>query len=180
MNKLSTIRRLCQSLVAGAVLLACGPVNCSGKKSEAGKTTGTVVTVSTTASHSISPYIYGFGTYMEKDRDQAGVWAYNPTLYRWGGNTSTRFNWQVNAWNTGKDWYFMNVGAPNPNLIDHFIQQNKAAGVASSVTLPILGWVAKDASSVSFPLSKYPKQQQVEGQAGNGVSPDGQDLSTSP
>jgi hypothetical protein len=180
LRPLSSVKRFGESIAVAALLLACGHVNCSGKTSEAAKGAVTTVNISGTVSHAISPYIYGFGTYLERDRDKDDVWVFNPTLYRWGGNTSTRFNWQINAWNTGKDWYFMNVGAPWPNAIDYFMAQNQKAGVASSITIPILGWVAKDTSSVSFPTSLHPKQQQIEGQAGNGVSLDGSYLKADP
>ena len=32
---------------------------------------------------------------------------------RWGGNATTRYNWQNDTTNTGSDWYFENI--PNDN-----------------------------------------------------------------
>jgi len=28
---------------------------------------------------------------------------------RWGGNSTTRYNWQTSMTNTGSDWYFENT-----------------------------------------------------------------------
>lgn len=140
----------------------------------------TLVTIDTAPRHNISPYIYGFGTYLEKDRIQDGMFALRPTAYRFGGNTSDRFNWQLNAFNTGKDWFFMNAAIGQPGGIDRFIQDNQSYGVASAVTLPLLGWVAKDSSSVSYPKSAYPQQQQFEKDAGNGLGRDGKELKADP
>ncbi|MCX6131495.1 MAG: hypothetical protein NTX25_20845, partial [Proteobacteria bacterium] len=49
----------------------------------------------------ISPLIYGLGTYLHEDRQREGVWELKPGVYRWGGNTSSRFNYKIDAWNAG-------------------------------------------------------------------------------
>ncbi len=97
----------------------------------------------------ISPYIFGFGSGMEKDRAEA--FAQKPTFYRFGGNASERFNWKANAYNASSDWNFTNLTLAFPDAVDRFLADNQKQGVASAVTLPLLGWVAKDGSSASFP-----------------------------
>ncbi len=128
----------------------------------------------------ISPYIYGFGTYMREDRNFEQIWDMQPTLYRWGGNTSSRFNYKIDAWNAAQDWFWHNYGAHKKGMIDSFMEENRRQGVASMITLPIMGWVAKDRDSYSYPRSLYPKQQHYEGDAGNGIDLDGKLLKADP
>ena len=37
----------------------------------------------------------------------------------------------------------------------HFFDENKQHGVSAAVTVPMLGWVAKDTSSYSYPVSAF-------------------------
>src|SRR5436305_13166669 len=37
----------------------------------------------------------------------------NCPLNRYGGNNTTRYNWQINADNRGQDWYFESIGEPS-------------------------------------------------------------------
>jgi len=86
----------------------------------------------------------------------------------------TRYNWQLGeANNVGKDWYFEN------GKTDHyrnFLSANLSHHVASALTVPMIGWVAKDTSSVGFPVSVYVAQRGHDPhrpEAGDGVLPDG-------
>lgn len=84
--------------------------------------------------------------------------AYNP----YGGFT-----------NAGADWYFENRGSDSA---DDWIGWTRAAGSKSMVTIPALDWVAKDASSYSYPNSSYPSQKAFDpynGIAGDGQYPNG-------
>jgi hypothetical protein len=103
----------------------------------------------------ISPLIYGVaGT------DKSGYqWTMGATAIRWGGNPTSRYNWQLgNAWNTGSDWFFRNVGAPS---YDRQLAENLAHDAATALTVPTIGWVAKDASSYSFPVSAFGPQEAI-------------------
>lgn len=137
------------------------------------------VTIGNEREHLISPYIYGFGTYLKEDRKEEKVWDMRPTLYRWGGNTSTRYNYKINAWNTAADWFFTNYSAPEPNIIDSFMKENIKNGAASMITLPMLGWVAKDGTSASFPRSIFAKQDAFDNDSGNGMY-NGENLPSDP
>jgi len=126
----------------------------------------------------ISPLVYGIA-WAERSNEPPTVHA---TTRRWGGNPTSTFNWQLgNAWNTGNDWFYENV-AVKP--VSQFFAENDRMHMASALTVPIMGWVAKDTTSSSFPVSVYGNQQYTDGyrkDAGNGVKPNGKPVvDTSP
>jgi hypothetical protein len=126
--------------------------------------------------HKISPYIYGIG-YSGASYLTAKPWNLGATVNRWGGNTTSRYNFEVgNLWSSAADYYFRNGAITTDNSFESFAKNNAAAGMANAVTLPTLGWVAKDDTSYSFPVSVYGKQQDANEDAGNGKSPSGKDL----
>lgn len=114
---------------------------------------GTVIRVDAALDlHPISPLIYGFnGAPLELQQ------ALNVKLNRWGGNPSTRYNWKLgNAWNAGRDWFYRNGDYGSaPSVGDDFVKETLASGAEALVTLPTLGWVAKntDSNTCSFPTS---------------------------
>jgi hypothetical protein len=121
--------------------------------------------------HPISPLIYGIATYFGDPGEQQ--WRLGATARRWGGNHSSRYNPDLHAWNLDRDWYFRNVPVRSA---ESFLEENRSHGLASALTVPILGWVAKDVKSYSFPVSVFGPQQAVAfdlPDAGNGVRPDG-------
>jgi hypothetical protein len=123
----------------------------------------------------ISPLIYGVaGT--DADASRLGA-----TARRWGGNPTSTYNWEARAWNVGKDWFFENHSAP---AYTQFLTENASHQTASALTVPILGWVAKDDSSSGFPVSVYGPQAQTDQwrpDAGNGLTPSGAKIAaTSP
>jgi Glycoside hydrolase family 44 len=117
------------------------------------------------AGHRISPYIYGIA---------GPISDLSATASRWGGNPTTRYNWQLrNANNVGKDWYFENGKASDYR---EFLSFNRSRQVFSALTIPIIGWVAKDNNSVGFPISTYGPQRTHDpyrADAGDGIRPDG-------
>jgi hypothetical protein len=112
----------------------------------------------------ISPYIYGIAGGADK------VWGNLQTANRWGGNRSSRYNWQTGDTNTGSDWFFENL---NDGHHKDFLDRNREYGLRGAITIPMLGWVARDAQSSGFPVSKFGAQKATEGDAGNGLRPDG-------
>jgi hypothetical protein len=107
--------------------------------------------------HPISPLIYGIssgsGEYLA---------ALRPGLNSWGGNPSTRYNWQLgNAWNSGADWFYRNgsydfdLEAVGESASDNFVRISRSAGAEVRLAVPTLGWVAKDndLDTCSFPLA---------------------------
>lgn len=130
----------------------------------------------------ISEGIYGV-SYSPRHaiRDQF-IWGLRPSARRWGGNPSERFNWkQGSLWNTGSDWYFQNVdyvGRSGWTWRD-FLRENKDHQVETTLTLPMLGWVARDNHSYSFPVALLGAQQSVDPQRediGNGRDRAGKEI----
>jgi hypothetical protein len=119
----------------------------------------------------ISPDVYGVAAAPE-----TFLRRYQVPLNRWGGNTASRYNWKLgNAWNTGHDWFFRSV-AVEEQAWQTFLQRSVATGGRALVSVPLVGWVAKDTSSHSFSVKKYGPQRKTAPEspdAGDGVRPDG-------
>ena len=100
--------------------------------------------------HPISPLIYGVS-----GGNSEYLQSLRPALISWGGNPSTRYNWQIgNAWNAGKDWVYKNVNygyKDGVSAADEFFQTAKKLGITTRLAIPTLGWVAKDRTTCSFP-----------------------------
>ena len=132
-------------------------------------------------STSISPGIYGIAAYAPNDAKRAAAqWHMGATGRRWGGNTTSTFNWEKGAWNLGSDWYYEDVEAPS---YAQFVQEDADHGVLSVVTVPMMGWVAKDKTSFSFPVSTFGAQQQTDQwrkDAGNGKDKAGKPIAPGP
>ncbi|MFO0930670.1 MAG: glycoside hydrolase family 44 protein [Gemmataceae bacterium] len=128
--------------------------------------------------HPIDPNVYGTAW-----ADRAALIDLNLPLNRAGGNTTTRYNWQQNASNHAADWYFESIsddGTLPGQLMDRFIADAEAAGADASVTVPMLGWVAKLAANrdklASYSVAKYGAQQSTDywmPDAGNGILANG-------
>lgn len=124
----------------------------------------------------ISPLIYGIAYDEIKDASSPQQWTMGATARRWGGNPTTRYNWQSHVWNTASDYFWQNVAVRGHEA---FLKDNAAHGLLSVLTVPTIGWVAKDATSESFPVSVFGPQQAIEPDhpdAGNGVSTAGKKL----
>jgi phosphatidylinositol glycan class B len=128
------------------------------------------------SNHTISPLIYGVAWAPSTNYlSDSGA-----TLHRWGGNTVSTYNWTNRTENAGADWYFENRNAGNAA---QFANDTAAAGAATLLSMPTLPYVAKDATSVSFAVSKYGPQQATDpynSNAGNGVGTNGQNIVNDP
>jgi hypothetical protein len=136
--------------------------------------------------HRIDARIFGVAYYPLTAAKDGHVWQLRPGARRWGGNHTTRYNWRLgNAWNTGADWFFRNVdfiGQPGYSWRD-FLTENRAHGVSAALTLPTIGWVAKDTTSPAFPVSRFGPQRSTDPHhpnAGDGVGFDGRKVSGGP
>ncbi|MEG3862516.1 glycoside hydrolase family 44 protein [Microcoleus sp. herbarium12] len=151
------------------------------------------------ARHTISPLIYGINVFEMNDTDFAAlIQAIKPSIVRWGGNATTRYNWENDFYNTGNDYYYENVPSDNPDrselpnnsAADRFVQRNRAAGIESLITVPLIGWVAKAKTDLNplahpfncgFKVSKYGEQKQTDPydrDCGNGIRLDDTSLIT--
>ncbi len=140
--------------------------------------------------HTISPLIYGINAYGLNDTNFAALnQAIKPSVARWGGNTTTRYNWENDFYNTGNDYYYENIPSDNPNrsqlpnnsAADRFVQRNNTAAIKSLITVPLIGWVAKAKTAPNplqhpyncgFKVSIYGQQQSIDPydrDCGNGI-----------
>ena len=133
------------------------------------------VTLDCAAVRPISPLIYGIAYGEDASLGFTGR--------RWGGNNTSRYNWKLNDWSPGNDWFFRNVTGPTETSWDYYLKQNRARGLKSAWTVPMLGWVAKDAQACGFPSGLHPAQAKFDPyrpDCGNGVGPGGVELPPAP
>ena len=128
----------------------------------------------------ISPHIYGINFADETLADDLQL-----PVNRWGGNATTRFNWQNDTSNRASDWFFENIpntnaapgDLPDGSAADLFVEQNLRTGTASLLTIPMIGWTpASRAVTCGFSVAKYGPQMATDPwqpDCGNGVLPDG-------
>ncbi len=134
----------------------------------------------------ISPYIYGIAFSALRELESDHQFKLRATARRWGGNPTSRYNWELgNAWNTGADYFFQNTdyGHHTDFSWSTFLGIDRDRGLATALTVPLLGWVAKDTKSFSFSTDDFGAQQQLcpeNAKAGNGVSKSGQPLTPPP
>jgi hypothetical protein len=112
--------------------------------------------------HPINPDVYGIANY---SLDASFAKEIQVPNIRWGGDGTTRYNWQVDSSNSGFDWYFMGgngeaTATPSASA-DLMINTYKTASNAHTLlTIPIIPYVNKSAAwSCSFPVSVYGAQQ---------------------
>jgi hypothetical protein len=125
--------------------------------------------------HAIRPHIYGVAAW-----PTTKLKAYGVPITRWGGNPSSRYNWTLNVDNGAHDWFFKNRGRlitrkEDTGWLTH-VRTNQSVGGTSYLTVPMLGWVAKDDHSYGFSVRKYGPQRGHEPDhpdVGNGVKADG-------
>ncbi|MBI5565713.1 MAG: glycoside hydrolase family 44 protein [Chloroflexi bacterium] len=117
---------------------------------------GTTIALSIDAQadvHPINPDIYGLNFAAE-----ALAAELNLPVRRWGGNSTSRYNWQSNLSNTGSDWYFENIPqdggtSANGSTTDLFVEQDRRTGTKTILTVPLIGWVAKSSSPRQHPYA---------------------------
>ncbi|KAB2966921.1 MAG: endoglucanase [Thermoanaerobaculia bacterium] len=92
----------------------------------------------------ISAFVYGVNFASAAQIADVGY-----TVNRWGGNRTTRYNWQLDVDNSAFDWFYQNYTktTPEPPLpegseMDRFVTETRSAGAEAVLTLPALGRVA--------------------------------------
>ncbi|EFI28340.1 hypothetical protein CC1G_13870 [Coprinopsis cinerea okayama7 len=121
----------------------------------------------------IDPHIYG----VNWPKNANYIRTLGVTFSRWGGNAVTAYNPFEHFTNAGSDWFFENRGNEKS---DDWIGWIHEAGSDAIMTVPALDWVAKDATSYSYPRSIYPEQERFNPynpDSGNGRFPNGTNLS---
>jgi hypothetical protein len=120
--------------------------------------------------HAISPDIYGMNFADPPLARDIGL-----PVDRWGGNRTETYNWRIGASNAGNDWYFENTadcfstggnwcagGNTSFGWLGQ-VQGDAGIGARTLLTLPMVGYVAKDAPlghplTCGFPRSRFPAQ----------------------
>jgi hypothetical protein len=133
----------------------------------------------------ISPDIYGINDYGITGDPVALMEELGISVRRWGGNTTSRYNWQTDVANHASDWYFNNnrqsnaVNLPDDSAVNRLIDQNNRAGAASLLVMPLSGYVSNaDGNTCSFRISVYGPQTANAGadgrpNCGSGIAPGG-------
>ena len=139
-------------LVLGTSTLTCGSYRALSQAP-------TLAVDASASRHAISPDIYGIANY---GLDATFAKEIQVGNIRWGGDGTTRYNWQVDSSNSGFDWYFMGGNGettPVPSAsADLMVSTYKPADAL--ITIPILPYVNKSAAwTCSFPVSIYGAQQ---------------------
>ncbi len=126
--------------------------------------------------HAISPYIYGMNF-----ADESLAAELHLPVRRYGGNATTRYNWQNDTSNHASDWYFENIPNDNPNpaqlpngsASDLFVEQDRRTGTKTVMTVPLIGWTPKSRDyACGFSVAKYGAQDATDPwrpDCGNGV-----------
>ncbi len=125
--------------------------------------------------HPISPLVYGVNF-----PDTSYLDTVHAPLGRWGGNSVTRYNYQIDVQNTAADYYFENIPGcwsadanwcanppANPQEqsgANTFLAALGARGATALLTVPTIGFVAKAPPKYAHPFdcgcpkSAYPTQ----------------------
>jgi hypothetical protein len=126
--------------------------------------------------HAINPNIYGIAY-----GDGHDMTTLNAPLNRWGGNSTSRYNWQIDAHSAASDWYFETYsdgsGTPGGSA-DAYVATTRAnTGSEPLFTIPMIDYLANLGPNRStlegFSVKKYGPQQATDpynSDAGNGVS----------
>ncbi len=126
--------------------------------------------------HAIDPNIYGINF-----ADESLAKAIALPVRRWGGNGTTRYNWQLDVASHTKDWFFENIPEettnpavlPSDSQVDRFVEQDQRTGSATLLTIPMIGWTPKSRDyTCGFSVEKYGPQQETDpwrSDCGNGI-----------
>jgi hypothetical protein len=133
----------------------------------------------------ISPYIYGVNAYLLDSTTAKNI---NVPIDRWGGDSTSRYNYLLDVTNSAADWYFENgdgtggdglPAVPGEKAFDALVLSNNSIGAKTLGTVPVQGWVAKDNINCGFPASSYPSQYSFDpynSNCGDGEMPNQTDI----
>jgi glycosyl hydrolase family 44/fibronectin type III domain protein len=119
--------------------------------------TATITVDAAANRHTIDPRIYGVAF-----ADAATLTDLSIPINRWGGNTTSRYNWANSTSNHARDYFFENVpdtapnGGANGESADLFIQPTLGAQAQPIMTIPVLGYLPSARSQVcGYSIGKY-------------------------
>jgi Glycoside hydrolase family 44 len=98
--------------------------------------------------HPISDDVYGMNFCAEDLAKELAL-----PVNRWGGNATSRYNWQVNVSNAGSDYYFIIQDLSSPTTpsadADAFVAQNVRTGTKSILTIPVIPYITRGRPGVT-------------------------------
>ncbi|MDE3069716.1 MAG: glycoside hydrolase family 44 protein, partial [Acidobacteriota bacterium] len=164
---------VCPSAAALATALSAGLPGGQPARAEATAAGPALSIDGSSGRHPISPYIYGMNF-----AEPAPAAELELPIDRWGGNATETYNYRIGAENTGADWYYENIAdcfgtehewcsgqSVNTDFAyREFIAKDERAGARTLFTLPLAGYVAKNAPvghplTCGFPASAFPSQE---------------------
>ena len=136
--------------------------------------------------HAISPFIYGMNQYSASFASVAP--AVRLPVERWGGDATTRYNWQLDVSNAAADWYFetspnSNTGYPDSSEFNDTVARDRGTGVKTMNTVPMVGWTTKREHVCGYSVAKYGAQKEIDpynSDCGKGVRLDGSQIVNDP
>ena len=114
--------------------------------------------------HAISPLIYGINgnnnPQIAQVAQDSGV-----TLDRWGGDGATRYNYQVDQYNSAGDWWYENngTGTKDNSGFNQQVVADAANGMKTLGTVPLIGYTTNGTGACSYSIAKYGPQQPHNG-----------------
>ena len=134
----SCTNKTCGSDGCGGTCGGCPPTKMCSSSGSCQTPSGTGITVDTHSQLTpISPDIYGVAFATDTGDDSYKV----STLDRWGGDSTTSYNWKNDLHNSGGDWMCANYSGGGTSC-DTFVQTNKTRGLDTLMTIPITGWLS--------------------------------------
>ena len=141
-------------LAVALVTLAAAPGSTSPVRRDASRAQVTLTVDAAKGHHAISPLIYGVN--FASQVSGLGK-AFRVSVDRWGGNSTSRYNYTNNTYNTGSDWYFENIVASGDGTLDSLIRTDRTRHSSSLVTVPMIGWVSKDSPASTPSPARSPR-----------------------
>jgi putative cell wall-binding protein len=159
---------------AAALAVLVGAVALPATASRAASAGPTLSVDAAAGRHAISSDIYGMNFADAALATELGI-----TADRWGGNSTSRYNYTNNTHNTGSDYFFENI--VDSTSLDSFVAADLAHGTNPVVTVPAMGWVSKTSPSThpfacGYKVSVYGAQQATDpydSNCGNGKHTNG-------
>ncbi|MCI1709180.1 MAG: glycoside hydrolase family 44 protein [Chiayiivirga sp.] len=110
----------------------------------------------------IDPQIYGVNFGTTAQLSDPGY-----TVRRWGGNSTTRYNYQVDVHNTASDYFYLNfptlsTSPPNDSTANRFLSETLASAAEPILTIGTIGWTPLGVREkrYGFAIAKYGPQLQ--------------------
>lgn len=154
------------ALSTAAALVAAGAVVLPQTTASATVVTGPTLSIDVAATGpAISDDVYGASFPTPAFAEAARL-----PLHRWGGNSTSRYDYRTDDFNTGSDWYFENLrwdggsaSTGGPSALDGFVGAAASSSARAAVTVPVIGWVAKDDRvSCGFPTTTFGAQDSTD------------------